>query len=260
MPQAWNPQSWTFEVDARDGTKVRLEAVGPEDADDIARGYRELSPASRFARFHTSSPELSAQQVRYLSDVDQHDHVAIGAREAETGEGIGVARFVRLPDQPEVAEAAVTVLDRWQGRGVGTVLLACLAQVARGLGVTTFRNYVLADNEPMLRLFEELGAVSEPEAPGLRRVDLALPESAATLPDTPTGKVFRAVSEQTLAPADARFPPVFEDVRSEDEAARRRERIRARLQRLGQGRGDEPGEEGGALKEWLDRVMDAFRP
>lgn len=257
------PDEWTFEVDLRDGTPIRIAPVAPEDAEDIAKGYRELSPASRFARFHTSSPELSDRQVRYLTDVDQVDHVAIGAREVATDEGIGVARYVRLPEEPEVAEAAVTVLDDWQGLGAGTVLLACLAALARSAGVTTFRNYVLSENEPMLRLFRELGAKAQPEAPGLQRVDLALPETAVDLPDTPTGRVFRAVSRHTLEPADRRFPPVYEAVRpvagADDRRAHDRPGRAEAGHRPGRGR-QEPGEEGGALREWLDRVFDAFRP
>ena len=72
--------------------------------------------------------------VTYLTEIDHHDHEAIIALEEESGEGIGVARYVRNPTHPETAEVAVTVIDEWQGRGLGTLLLEVLGQRARAEG------------------------------------------------------------------------------------------------------------------------------
>ena len=80
-------------------------------------------------------PELSEAMVRYLTDVDHHDHEAVVALDAATDEGVGVARYVRDPERPTRAEAAVTVTDDWQGRGLGTLLLELLAVRAREEGV-----------------------------------------------------------------------------------------------------------------------------
>ncbi len=81
------------------------------------------------------------------------DHVAIAAvrpsHDLTTEEGLGVARFVRVAGEPEVAEAAVTVADDAQGNGVGRHLLTELARLARERGVRRFRAEVHASNEPM---------------------------------------------------------------------------------------------------------------
>ena len=104
-------------------------------------------------------PELSEEMVRYLTDVDHHDHEAVVALDAATGEGVGVARYVRDRDRPERAEAAVTVIDDWQGRGLGTLLLELLAVRAREEGIDRFTALMLASNDEMMELLESLGPV-----------------------------------------------------------------------------------------------------
>jgi GNAT superfamily N-acetyltransferase len=76
--------------------------------------------------------------VRYLTEVDHHDHEAIVALDEESGEGIGVARYVRTRERPEVAEVAVTVVDDWQGRGLGTRLLEVVSARAREEDIRSF--------------------------------------------------------------------------------------------------------------------------
>ncbi len=89
--------------------------------------------------------------------MDHRDHEAFVAFDRVSGEGVGVARFVRL-DDPEAAEVAVAVADDWQGRGVGTVLLSRLADRARALGVRRFRASLMADNRRMRELLETWGS------------------------------------------------------------------------------------------------------
>ena len=103
--------------------------------------------------------ELSDDMLDYLTEVDHHDHEALVALDAETGEGVGVARFVRLDGRPATAEAAVTVVDRWQGRGLGTLLLELLATRARDEGIARFTALVLASNTDILEVLERLGPV-----------------------------------------------------------------------------------------------------
>jgi GNAT superfamily N-acetyltransferase len=149
-----------------DGTLVTLRLIQPTDKEELARGIRALSPESRYRRFFTAAAEPTPELLRYLTEVDGRDHVAIVAGleslDMTTERGMGVARFVRLEGEPDVAEAAVTVADDMQGKGLGTLLLAVLADAARERGIRRFRGHVLTDNEPMRRLLGEIGATTKP--------------------------------------------------------------------------------------------------
>lgn len=142
-----------------DETTVELRIVAPTDADLLADGYRQLSPQAAYTRFHTLYSELSPAQIAYFTQVDHHDHEAVGALLPDTGEGLGIARYVRDAEDPTHAEVAVTVLDRWQGRGLGHVLLDALAGRARDEGITCFTAEVLSDNRPMIGLLRRAGPV-----------------------------------------------------------------------------------------------------
>jgi RimJ/RimL family protein N-acetyltransferase len=195
----------------RDGTPVLVRMVDAGDKEALAEGIARLSTRSRYLRFHTGVEQLTDEQLRYLTDVDQRDHVAWVAmtREGDEDIGIGVARFVRLPDEPDVAEAAITVLDDYQERGLGTLLLGVLAAAATRRGVKTFRSYVLGENVGMLAVFDALGAARAEEEPGVYRVDLAVPETLSGLTDTPLGKVIRAVTGRHLPHMRTTAPPVW---------------------------------------------------
>jgi GNAT superfamily N-acetyltransferase len=146
-------------VTLRDGSHVRVRQGHRSDRDLLLRGFERLSPESRYRRFLAPMPELTEGMVRYLAEIDHHDHEALIALDEETGEGIGVARYVRDQDRPEVAEVAVTVIDDWQGRGLGTLLLEVISARAREEGVTTFTALMLATNEEMMDLLKRLDPV-----------------------------------------------------------------------------------------------------
>ena len=141
----------------RDGEQIVIRPIRPEDRSELAAGMQRLSPESRYRRFLTPASELSAAQLSYLTEVDHIDHEALVALQPETGHGVGVARFVRSPEDRELAEVAVAVADSWQGRGVGTALLGRLAERARAEGVSRFTAEVLAENRPMLELIDAIG-------------------------------------------------------------------------------------------------------
>ncbi|HET8979629.1 MAG TPA: GNAT family N-acetyltransferase [Solirubrobacteraceae bacterium] len=143
----------------RDGSRIRVRQGHRSDRELLLRGFERLSPGSRYRRFLMATPQLSDEMVRYLTEIDHHDHEAIAAFDELTGEGVGVARFVRKSDRPDVAEVAVTVVDEWQGRGVATVLLEVLSGRARAEGVTSFTGLLLASNREMMELLESLGPV-----------------------------------------------------------------------------------------------------
>ena len=140
----------------RDGSEVAVRAIRPDDRDAIVKAFEHLSEQSRYQRFMTAIDELSPSQLAYLTDVDHHDHEALVAIDPATGDGVGVARFVRLDDATS-AEAAVTVIDEWQGRGLGVALCNLLAERAREEGVTKFTALLLASNDQMHDVLASLG-------------------------------------------------------------------------------------------------------
>jgi GNAT superfamily N-acetyltransferase len=143
-------------VTLRDGSRIRIRQGHRSDRDLLLRGFKRLSPESRYRRFLAPIPELSDSMVRYLTEIDHHDHEAMIALDEKTGEGLGVARYVRNPERPDAAEVAVTVIDDWQGRGIGTLLLEVLSARAREEGIATFTALMLAANEDMLDLLRQL--------------------------------------------------------------------------------------------------------
>ncbi len=188
-----------FRTTLLDGTPIVVRPVRPEDRDIIRAGFNRLSPESRYFRFMTAISELSDAQLDYLTKLDFVDHVAwLAVRADHPNEGLGVARYVRTKDDPSTAEAAVTVIDEYQGRGLGTLLLALLATVARAAGVLTFRAYVLQHNARMRRLLEQFGARTTLDSPGVLRMDVDLDPDG--LPDSPPARVLRAAAQRLLGP------------------------------------------------------------
>jgi GNAT superfamily N-acetyltransferase len=145
------------QVKLRDGSAVIIRPVQPDDKELFVAGWEQFGEESRYRRFLGSKRSLSERELAYFTEVDHVDHEAIGARDAVTGEGVGVARYVRLAGTPEVAEAAVAVVDEWQHRGVGGELLRRLTDRARENGVERFVARLFALNHGMIALFEELG-------------------------------------------------------------------------------------------------------
>jgi GNAT superfamily N-acetyltransferase len=192
----------SVELELRDGTPVLIRPIVPEDKERLRRGFRRLSAQSKLRRFGAPVRDLTAAQLRYLTEIDYVHHMAWIALDPAHPEStaLGVARYVQLRDEPEVAEAAVVVADTFQGRGLGTILLGMLGVAASTNGIAKFRAYVVTDNRPMLEILRDLGGHVELEEPGLYRVDLRVPADPEDLPDTPTGRVFKALAKRVLPP------------------------------------------------------------
>lgn len=172
----------------RDGTRVVLRLIRPEDKELLRAGFDRLSPASRYARFLAPKASLSDDELRYLCDVDQEDHVAIGAvREDDPTRGLGIARFIRQPDRPDTAEAAIAVTDEVQHQGLGSLLGLRLIAAAAERGVTRFRCEILGSNASMTSLLDQIAPDRTVElGSGVMSVELALPQVSPT--QSPVGE------------------------------------------------------------------------
>jgi GNAT superfamily N-acetyltransferase len=160
----------------RDGSHVRIRQGRRSDRELLLRGFQRLSPESRYRRFLSPMPRLPEATVRHLTNIDHHDHEAMIALDEQGAEALGVARYVRDPERPEAAEVAVTVVDDWQERGLGTLLLEAISARAREEGVRTFTAWMLARNQEMMDLFQHLGPVEvvDREA-GTVEIEVAIP-------------------------------------------------------------------------------------
>lgn len=168
----------------RDGARIVLHAVSPDDRVCIARSFEQLSPASRQSRFLMPMKKLDGQMLDYLTAIDGSRHLAVAA--SADDEPVGLARCVRLEDEPDTAEIAVTVLDDWQRRGVAPVLVTELARWADAVAIRKFRALFGYDNRAIAKLIGAAGIPLIPDGNGMLRADievgailkLAVPASA----------------------------------------------------------------------------------
>jgi GNAT superfamily N-acetyltransferase len=178
-----------------DGIELLLRPLRPDDKRRLEQAFDRLSPKTRYRRFFAPLQSLSQQDLRYLTEVDHHDHEAIAAVNPENGMIVGVARYVRS-DDPTEAEVAVVVGDPWQGHGVATVLLQHLVGRARAEGIDHFVALVLSDNSEALELFRHLapgGSHTRRSASGHTELVMALPDPDR-IGESTLGRALRAAA------------------------------------------------------------------
>ena len=221
----------------RDGSHVRVRQGHHCDKELLLRGFERLGPESRYRRFLAPMPQLSEAMVRYLIEVDHHDHEAIIALDDETGKGIGVVRYVRITGRRDTAEFAVTVIDDWQRRGLGTLLLEVISARAREEGITTFTALMLASNQEMMEVLNSLGPVRIVDR-NLGTVEIEMPIPAVGLSPALTKLLgITARSDVAVPPAgrpDARRHALGGEHRLDDAADSQQQRMLERLRRAGE--------------------------
>jgi RimJ/RimL family protein N-acetyltransferase len=175
----------------RDGTPVLLREARPEDAPLVRLGFAQLSDRSRQFRFLRAMPRLSDDDLSFLAGADTNEVIGALDLSGEVAEPVGLARYVRLPARPETAEVAITVIDSHQGRGLGTLLFACLAWQAERAGLKGFVALVHYGNLQMRRLLDDLGGRIEERHGGELQYFLPLHAAPSGYPVSRAGEAFR---------------------------------------------------------------------
>jgi GNAT superfamily N-acetyltransferase len=140
-------------VTLRDGTRVRLRPIRPDDEEALVALFERLSVRTVYQRFFAPYPRLPRAWYRDFANVDYERRFGLVAErfEAEGPRLLGVAQW-EPGDAPDVAELALLVEDAWQGRGLGVLLFEELLRIARSRGYRMFTADVLAENQRMLNL------------------------------------------------------------------------------------------------------------
>jgi RimJ/RimL family protein N-acetyltransferase len=135
------------------GSRVLIRPIEPGDKEKLVNGLRQLSEESIRKRFLAAKPRFSRSELRYLTEIDGVNHIALVAVLADDPDQlVAVARCVRLPDRPATAEMAIVVGDPWQGQGLGRELAQRLADAALAVGIRRFAATMLGDNIAARRL------------------------------------------------------------------------------------------------------------
>ena len=156
------PRELERDLTLRDGTRLRLRPIRPDDAPRLQELYGRLSRHTAYQRFFSIMKRLPPDWARMLADVDFRRRLALVAEHDVDGvpELVGVGRY-EPTDAPDTAEVAFVVQDGWQDRGLGTILFREILAAGAARGVRRFRAWVLADNRRMLDLIVRYGAVEQ---------------------------------------------------------------------------------------------------
>ncbi len=144
--------------------------------EQIANGIANMSKTSIYQRFASRFNRLSESMLDHLTSMDGKDHIAWAAFvETCKGErGVGLARYIKMPEEKSMAEFAVTVIDEFQKQGIGYQLLSQLVDVARSNHVETLRGYILQDNKHMISLCKQFNANIRFDDPYYLKADIKI--------------------------------------------------------------------------------------
>ena len=158
-------------VTLRGGSEVTIRVLRKEDAELDRDFIRNLSPESRWMRFLGQVGEPSDSLIRKLTELDYRHDMAFVALSQEGGvaHAVGVSRYSVAPDDLS-CECAVTVADAWQGKGLGTVLMRDLIDIARKRGIHSMFSIDANENERMRELARDLGFKREQDPDDATRV------------------------------------------------------------------------------------------
>ena len=140
----------------RDGRRLAVRPMRPEDAGLERAFVRQLSEQSRYLRFHDRLAELSPHMLARFTQLDYDRELALVVLPADLSAFAAVGRYVPNPDGVS-AEFALAVADAWQGLGLGRALLERLCALAKAAGYRALEGHILSENADMLGLAQHLG-------------------------------------------------------------------------------------------------------
>ena len=157
-----DPRALAVDRILRDGSSIHVRAIRADDKQRLLDHFGRLSARSVYFRFFRVKKRLTEDELREFTELDFHDRVALVATLRRNGDEqiVGVGRYARLevkPGEPVRGEVAFAVADAYHGRGVATVLLELLAEIARAHGIEEFEADVLGENNGMLAVFRHSG-------------------------------------------------------------------------------------------------------
>jgi GNAT superfamily N-acetyltransferase len=140
-----------------DGCAIEIRALRREDEADMLAAVGKTSAQSLQRRFFVMKRHFSDKERAFFLDVDFNNHVAIVAVAEERGGKVIVGGGRYIVFEPGRAEMAFVVIDAWQGRGVGSVLMRHLVEIASGAGLKELTAEVLPENAAMIKVFGKFG-------------------------------------------------------------------------------------------------------
>jgi GNAT superfamily N-acetyltransferase len=180
------------------GIVFHFRPIGPSDKELLQDGFSQLTEKSKYLRFFALRKKLSEYQLNYFTEVDGTNSVAWGIADEtnEVPKPAGVGRFIRLSDDPDVAEVAITVVDAYQKKGLGRMLFAILNILAAQVGVKTFRYYVLTENTFVLAILKNFDILKQVNEGQVVIVDTQVFSSHEKIPVRPDTQRFIEAMKQ----------------------------------------------------------------
>jgi acetyltransferase len=149
---------WTSQSSARNGMRLCIRPLRPDDREREIEFINSLSERTRFYRLMTPLKFLPPHLLDQLMDIDYDRRMAFVAAAEQDGceRFVGIARYGET-DRRDSVELGITVSDRWQRQGIARLLIAELLRFARWRGIRHIEGIVLHDNQPMIELAKSIG-------------------------------------------------------------------------------------------------------
>jgi acetyltransferase len=148
------PEEYEEEVESRNGSRIQVRPVRPEDAPLITDFFTALSERSLVGKLIRRFQNFDDRFIARLTQIDyDRDMVLVAVDKSQSGQIIGLARYFGDPDLNE-AEVSITIADHWQGQGVGAKLLDLILRAARKRGFKKAWGLCQPQNRDMVSLIE----------------------------------------------------------------------------------------------------------